>query len=63
MAWDDIFYNIAFNNINDIPIADNMCILVIAIGNPVQNTGSTNIITGRRDFFHAVPERYRRFVR
>jgi len=56
--------NIASNNITDISGVENMGILLIAKGNPIQYTGNTNIITGSMDnFFHAVPERYRRFVR
>jgi len=55
--------NIAFNNITFIPVADYKCILIIATGNPISDTGNPNIITSGRSFFHTVPERYRRFVR
>jgi hypothetical protein len=57
--------NIAYNNIGNIPINNRINILIIAVGNPIQETRNKKIITGSPEdsIYHLLPERYRQYVR
>ena len=53
--------NIAYNKIRNIPIDEDMDMLVIAVGNPVKYINK-NIITGTGSIYHLLPELYRQYV-
>ncbi len=57
--------NIAYNNINNISIAEEIDVKIIAIGNPIQNAENKNLILGERadSIYYFLPEKYRQYIR